>query len=332
MKRSILLLILFLILTAVVLYTFVIKGDTKNEIPYAQDFAIENVDDIHQVFIVHRDGKQIKLERGPKFWTVNGDFRARESAINLMLQTTREMKVKYIPPEAMLPRIQENLATKGMKITYFDKQGKPMKTFYMGSGDNSGYGTFMVMENSDDPFAVHVPGFVGGLRARFRLTEEEWRDRHIFDLRLRIPQSVVMQYPAQSDKSFELKKVGRKYEITLLESGETITIEKKELAEVYLKSFGKLIAESIESGHPRKDSIIQSNPFCMIDFDQGSDDALHYVVFPDYNEQYLKGLTGELEGSDSILRFFIYSPESGELTLIQNRVFKEVLRTKSYFF
>jgi hypothetical protein len=41
-------------------------------------------------------------------------------------------------------------------------------------------GTIMLMEGSEKPYVVHIPSFVGQVRVRYLLGDDNWRDRAIF--------------------------------------------------------------------------------------------------------------------------------------------------------
>ena len=99
-------------------------------------------------------------------------------------------------------------AADGIKVEIYDLQGKAMKTYYIGGITNDEHGTIMIMEGSEQPYVMHVPSFIGSLRVRYLVKEDEWRDRAVFNEKPEEVQEIKVEYPQQKSESFILEKTG----------------------------------------------------------------------------------------------------------------------------
>ena len=106
----------------------------------------------------------------------------------------------------------------------------------------------MIMADSEEPFAMHIKNFVGGLRLRYALKGDDWRDRAVYAEDPKNIASVSIEYPKQKNKSFRLTRSGNGFEVEPFFKTTSI-IDKKVVAgraEQFLNGFKSKIAENFQ--------------------------------------------------------------------------------------
>jgi len=184
MKKTLTLLILFLVIGGFTYY-LTTKKDTKTTLlTEARNFAVEDIDQVYKIFIANRNGKNITLERQKEYWQLNGKHRANPNAVSTLLNTIQKLKIKYTPPRTAIKNIINDIATNNIKVEIYNQAGEKIRGYYVGGVTNDELGTHMIKEETEEPFVTYVPGFEGSLRVRYMTEEIDWRDKAIFQERL----------------------------------------------------------------------------------------------------------------------------------------------------
>lgn len=197
------------------------------------DFAIEDTSTIDRIFIADMDGRQVLLERpeSGRLWDVNGQFKAREDAVNLLLKTFKRTSIQGPVAEAAQPNVIRLLAARGKKVEVYQGGDQPVKTWYVGTATPSHTGTYMLLETprgkGQEPYVVHMEGFTGFLSTRFFTDPEEWRYTGLFDFPGRALHEISMT-PAS----------GEGYRLTKLEDGRLAMATLEGEALTYLDTTG----------------------------------------------------------------------------------------------
>jgi hypothetical protein len=329
MKRTWLLAALFLLLGAGAYYALQQKKQTGSTVSTDMDFAIDNAADVAKIFIANRNGETATVERKDGFWLYNGKYKARPSAIEIILQTLRQIKVSYIAPKAADPVMIKSIAADGITVEVWNKEGKRIKRFYIGGVTNDERGTYAIMDGSEQPYVVHIPSFIGSLRGRFMIGDEKWRDKNIFGEKLTEIQAVSIEYPLQKSQSFKLEKQGNgdfmvnPYYATTTPINRPI---KKGLAEAYLIQFENKVAEAFESNNPLRDSVVQQSPFAIIRMKKTDGTEKKARFFPVGIEK------NKNTGEGFVARYFVDIDDNKEFMLTQDRVFGTIFRGLGFFF
>jgi hypothetical protein len=208
MKKNTLLYIALIILVLLSVYYFLNQKSTtiKKEL---SDFAIEDTSAITKIFMADKLNKQVTIVRKEKYWEVDGKYRARKDAINIVLSTIKDLTVKSPVPKASLENQIKRIAAKSVKVEiYTNNSTKPSKVFYVGGGTTDNQGTYMLLENSSKPFIMYVPGFFGYLSTRFFTDGKLWKDNSIFKSEFNEIKSIKLEYPKTSEKSFVINNLG----------------------------------------------------------------------------------------------------------------------------
>ncbi len=328
MNRTWLLVALFLVLGAGAFYALRLKkNQNSSRVSWDMDFAVSDPEDIAKIFLADRRGNTVTLERKDGVWLYNNTYRARPSAIQILLQTLTQVKVYYVPPQAAVPVMVNTLAAEGIKVEVYGKNNKLLKQYYVGGVTNDESGTVMMMEGSEQPYVTHIPGFVGQLRVRFFMEQDQWRDRAIFTEKPEKIQSVSVEYPQQKKESFRLEKVGEaQYEVKPFFSTTPANRNplRKGVPEAYLLQFESLVSEAFENQNAQRDSVSSLVPFAIVNLKRtdGSETTAKFWPVAVKRSTY----TNE----PYVVRYF--TEVGDDFYLTQERVFGPVFRPYDYFF
>ena len=291
------------------------------------DFAIKEPSRIGKVFMADRKGRTATVERKDGMWIYNGQYPARPSSVQLLVETLAKVTVKSLPTTAAEAPMVKSLATEGIKVEVYDQAGQRLKCYYVGGVTNDELGTYMMMEGSENPYVTHVPSFVGQLRVRYLIGDDNWRDRTVFAEKPENIQSVVVEYPQQKGESFRLEKVkAAEYTVMPLQSTTTRKSEapRKGLPEAYLLQFERLVAEGYDSKHPERDSISALVPFAIVTVKRTDGQEKKVWFWP--TEIRINGSTGKTY----VERY--YAGLDGDFMIVQEHVFGKIFRGYSFFF
>ncbi len=330
MKRTLLFAALFLVLGAGAWYVITQKNAQSGSVQsWDMDFSIKNTNTIGKIFIADRAGNTTQLERKVGYWLYNGQYKARPSAVQLLLETINQMVVQNIPPEASEPSIVKGLATTGIKVEIYDLDNQKIKAFYVGGVTIDERGTYMIMEGSENPYVVHVPGFIGQLRVRFFQGADEWRDRKVFGEKVENIQAVSVDYPQQKSMAFKLEKSGDDSYVVQPFYSTTPLIRKplrKGIPEAYLTQFESLTAEAYETSNPLRDSVVSLVPFAVVN-----------LIKTDGTEKKVRFWPVEVErnpqtGQEFVVRYFTDINNGESFVLTQDRNFGVLFKGYPFFF
>ncbi|MCB0532730.1 MAG: DUF4340 domain-containing protein [Lewinellaceae bacterium] len=330
MKRTGLLVALFLLLGVAAFYVLRQKNtQSGSHVSWDMDFAVKNTEDITRIFLADRGGQRVTLERKDGFWLYNGKYVARPTAVQTLLETIQNINVLYIPPKAAESSMVTSLATEGITVEVYGKNNERLKRYYVGGVTNDERGTYVIMEGAEQPYVAHVPGFIGQLRARFILKEDDWRDRTVFSEKPEEIQFISVEYPQQKSESFQLEKMDKAtYSVKPLFSTTPVspTPQRKGVAEAYLLQFEKLGAEGFETTNPLRDSVRALVPFAIVKL-QRTDSTMKEVRFwpVAIEENYATG-------QHYINRYFTDLNNGDAFLLTQERVFGKIFRGYNFFF
>jgi hypothetical protein len=328
MKKTLLLAALFLALGSAAWYALnQKKSQQASHISWDLDFAVKNPSEIGKIFLADRKGNTATLERRAEGWVYNGQYPARPTAVQSLLEAVEKVNVRYIPPAGTEAPMIKSLAAEGIKIEIYDRAGKPLKVYYVGGVTADERGTFMMMDGAERPYVVHLPAFTGQVRVRYMLGDDNWRDRGIFKEKPEEIQSISVEYPQKKSGSFRLEKLAEaKYEVKPFFSTtpENKSLRRKGVAEGYLLQFENCTAEAFETENPFRDSVSALVPFAIVTLKKADGSEKQVRFWPtkiDYDGQarpYVNRYFAEVNRKDFML--------------VQHRVFEQIFKEYDFFF
>jgi len=244
------------------------EGTIRQEL---RDFTVEDTAAVDKIFLADKRGNQVLLERkSPAEWTLNGESRARQDGINLLLATVKNMEVRSPVGKAAQKNIIKNLAAEAVKAEIY-QHGKLFKTIYVGGPTQDQLGTYMYLQNSTVPFIMHIPGFDGYLTPRFMVGTGDWKIKSIFAYGRGDIKSLIVRNGKQPQQSFELRKMtGDQYALLSFPEGKPQQFKDSSAIQAYLASYQFINYEKMLSGLTRHqlDSVFAAGELMSI---QGTD-------------------------------------------------------------
>ena len=332
-KSNLILLAILAILGSVGAWYLTTKEDSNLE-GYDFHFAVKDTADIGKIFLADRNGKTVTLTRQNSVnWLVGGKYDVQTDMIKTLLETINQVELKFRLPRQAVAEVVKDIATEGIKIEIYDKSGKPMRTYYVGGSTSDDRGTFMMMENSNEPYVMRIPGFQGMLRPRFQTEEQDWRERFVFKLRPEDIKMVSVDYPNQRAMSFKLQRDGNNftvepfYDVVPRLNRPVVS----GMVEAYLQGFSRLGIEGYEAGNPKADSLKNSPVFARVSVTTKNDVTKTLTIHPFLARNEQGQITKSDDGIVHIEHYFVDTNE-GELMAVQHFVFEKIFWAYEAFF
>jgi len=198
-KTNVILVVLVVVLAGIGITVYLTRNSDSKKV--YRDFAVQDTASIDKIFLADKSNKTVLLERKDNYWTVNEKYKARRDFVNILLETLCKVEVKSPVPESKLKKVLSDLSVSGIKAEIYQK-GELVKTYYVGGVTDDNTGTYMIMEGSDVPFIMHIPGFNGFLTIRYIPEVNEWRERQVFNYNVKDIAKVTVEYPSMPEASF----------------------------------------------------------------------------------------------------------------------------------
>ena len=310
-KKQLFYLILIILMAAIIWF---LPFDEKSTITVENNFAISDTASINKIFIADRNGVTVTLNRSKNNWVVNNKYAVRKDAIETILTTINQIKIKKPVSLNALDNVIKNLATIGVKVEIYTNQETPVKTYTIGSSTKDHLGTNMYLSGSETPFVVHIPSFNGFLSPRYgiqgnKISENDWRSTNIFSKKSDKITRLTVIHISQPEKSFTLITKP----MTLLNNfGIKVGFNEEKVLKL-LDSFSQLNCESYKD---EKEKIEFATPTHLLIV---NNDTLRTFAISDK-------LVKEKKDNFTVRRMFS-TLNDGELMLIQDYVFNKVLIT-----
>jgi Domain of unknown function (DUF4340) len=326
-KNNLILILIFAVLGGAAYYFLKNKNNKTSIVAADQDFAVPR-EKVGKIFIADRKNHQITVSLVNDEWLVQGQHKVKKDVINNCLEAISSIKVKYIPAETTHKTVISEIASHGIKVEVYGKNNDKLKTFYIGSNDNEGSGTYCILENATKPYVMHIPFTYAELQPRFPLLLDDWRDRTIFATRVEDIVSASVEYPEQKSLSFKIDAVNN-FALTPFYAGvpPLPTAPQKGKVQQYLLGFEKAVAEAIENGNPVRDSIIQLQPFSIVTMKNKKGEEMALRIYPKISKEKadpdLRTKTPD--------RYYAFS-NKGDFYLIQDGVFRKFFWEYKAFF
>jgi hypothetical protein len=198
-KTNLILIILVVLLTATITVIYIVRNTDKKTV--FRDFAVQDTATVDKIFLIDKNNNSVLLERKENFWTANEKYKARRDFTNLLLETIKKLEVSAPVPDSKLDKVLKDLSVSGVKCEIY-QNGELSKTYYIGGVTDDNTGTYMIMEESDVPFILRIPGFNGFLNVRYNTEINEWREKIIFNYQFQDIAKVKVEYPGNNSESF----------------------------------------------------------------------------------------------------------------------------------
>ncbi len=343
-RNSIILLVVLGIITAFMLLQNR-SGTFRKE---SNTFAVADTSSITKFFLADKRNNTVKVERTETGnWLLNDKYEINPTMVQVMIQTFMSIDSKEAVAKATRNTIIRMMAAKSVKteiyqkvyrINIFEKiklfpHEKLTRTYYVGDATMDNSGTFMLMEGSEDPYVVNIPGFRGFVSPRYSAFEGDWRSHSIYKFRVPDISSVTIKFNEDPAHSFSITNRNNK-EFALTSMVGNRNIENFDTSKVvqYLSVFKNLNYENIldKMTKTKRDSIVSGVPTYEITLVDklGKSHALKtWKRKADIGQLDIDGIQTEYD----IERMYGQVDESEQLVSIQYFVVNEVLIPIEFF-
>ncbi len=272
MKKIIPFVVVVFLLSIVSIYLY-ISFDTSSTARREQtDFAVKDTADVGKIFIADMHGNTVTLTRDNGTWMVNGQFKAREDAATLLLETFRNVYVQRPVAKEAQEQVNRVMAGNAKKVEIYRKSGELIKTWYIGYGTMDKKGTYMLLETPENgkstaAYIMDMRGFTGMLDTRFFTNLSEWRSTRILDYPSLNFREIEVDYPTQEFSGFRITYEGGN-NIQLYASGSEKPVQgfDSTLVKDYLLNFKLASFENYNTllKPAQEDSVKQLTPYQVI--------------------------------------------------------------------
>lgn len=343
MKRNRLILLTTILLALVAVFLiFNNSGSTFKS--SERDFAILDTSSVTKLFLADKRNNTILLERSSGKWKLNEDYVARREGVDILLQTMLNLAVREPVAKASRETILKWMSASSTKVEIYQnvyrinifglklfQHEKLTKVYYVSNPTQDNTGTYMIMEDSDQPFVIHIHGFNGFLTARYATLLEEWRTHEIFRHKMNDVKSVSMEYMDSSRQSYKVINHGnQQFSVQTLDDNKTIEgIDTVSVID-FLSSFEDIRFEAFRNELDVKDSVLNSVPDQVIVLEDSEGQIIKLRTYLKRAPEGKFDVNGEQMIYD-LDRFFAVINDDKDLILCQYYVFDKILRPFSYF-
>ena len=324
-KANLILISLLAVLGSASAWYFTTNQNT-NLTGYDFEFAVQDTAAVYKIFLADRNGKKVTLTRLNNVdWQLDGKYKAQPNAVFNLLNTIKRVDLKYRLARNAVPNVVQDMAGEGIKVEIYNKNNDKLKVYYVGGSDADGYGTYMMLEGSNEPYCTHIPGFDGGLRPRYFTDTDDWRDRMIFTLKPEEIKTVSVDYPLQKANSFRLTNDGNNSKVEPFYST-TPQLQRpptKGLVESYLSNYKFLGIEGFENHNEKRDSVKTTAPFAYINLVTKKGDSTKLTLYALVPKNSHGDVIQNEKGQVTVERYLTES-STGDWVLLQHYVWEKV--------
>ena len=347
MKKNRVPLLIILILLVVAAFLFVkTKWDTIDN--RNNQFAVDDTAGITKIFMADKKNNSVILKRiSPGSWSVNDSFAASKETVITLLKTIMSVDIKQPVSKTGREQIMKLLATNSVKVEIYQKvfridlfdkikwfpHEKLVKTYYVGTATQDNMGTYMMIDNAEEPYITYIQGFRGFLYTRYSTDVKDWRDHTIFKLRYNQISSVEVDITDDPEGSFlAVKKSAREFDVTMLtDKSKTIVYDTLKVMDLFA-SFEDIRFEALLNDLDKNemDTILHSKPYIVLTVEE-TDGRKHVV-----KTFLMKAPPSQIDQLGNLVEFdrdrlYALINNGKDLTVIQFYVFGRIFKPLSYY-
>lgn len=332
MKRNLLYFAILVVLCVVAYFTLIRDPRTSYSKKDA-DFAIQDTTDIGRIVMTTLTGDTIDLRNANGKWTFNEGLPTRPDAIHNLLRTLHQLEVKVPVAKSMHNTVVKSIAGRRTLVRIYDHSGELIKGFYIGENTDKLNGTFMLMEDSDIPFVVNIPGFAGYVSTVFFTNKTDWRSKEIFSFKPTEIRQIDITYPQVKDSTFSLVRQANN---TFILVGNQVSSKpvNQEIVQFYLKQFQMLNAEYYIEEADKRDSLLHAQAACIMSVTGNNDThrtlKIYYrpITYRSKMQYTYKNQPVQFD----LDKYYGVFNNDNDLAIIQNFVFGKLLVGPQFFY
>ena len=283
MKKKYWLYILFIFLLAITVVILLNKrsGTINRD---ENQFAVKDTGLISLIEI-RSPANTVILERMQGHWMIDGHYSAGNKSIAGLLMIISRLQISAPVPGAIRSEITDKLIKEGKRITIVTERKNPHVILMYHDTVHTNT-TYMMMEHSDQPFRVGIPGYPERNLARYFVDEVNyWRDNSIFRFREDEIFSISMYIRLQPDKSFHLvNDINNGYKLYTYTDSTEVPDVLDEKAGQYLSYYSSVSFERFLSDDEKmtQAGLNKDDPAIVITLTDSRNNVIQVKTFPWY--------------------------------------------------
>lgn len=197
---------------------FILSDHSGSISPRTSNFSIGKTEKVTE-FRISRDTEVLTIKKEKGYWMANGQYRVKENLPEVFLKTINSVKVKAPASRLLRATLRSRLLHEGVRIDVY--KGIFRVRSYHVYYDSAQHESYFMKNWSKIPISVEIPGIHFPVAEIFRTSVQYWKDKSIFPYAPEQIESVRLDYPSDSSRSFTILQSGRgKLELLLRNKAE----------------------------------------------------------------------------------------------------------------
>lgn len=254
-KKNKRLVILLVVLLMAIVTTYWLEQSTVTNAIDKNLFRPADLNTIDEVRL-QNGGTELRLTFRNNRWTLNDQYAADPSMIEVLFATLQQAEPKRPVPASQRDSIESFLRKSGVKVSLF-AEGDVQKTFYAGGNANKTQAVF-APDGDGSPYVMTIPGYRVYVAGVFELDESGWRDKRIFSFNWRNFQQLESHFPEKPGEDFKVALQGQFFSIPGLAQVDTTRLNN------FLDDVSLLAADDFIRSDKQLDSLAGTAPIVSI--------------------------------------------------------------------
>lgn len=253
-KKNKRLVFLLIVLTAITVVVYWLSSEDRNGVADKNIFQIADYNNIDRVMLESSDGK-VELTFNGSRWRINDRYDADRNLITVLFATLKEAVPKRPVAASLKDSVNALLEENGVKVSLFS--GRNLEKQFVSGGNVLKGRTYFKDSGRNETYLVTIPGYRVYVAGILELTENQWRDKHVFGFNWRNFQRLEVSFPEKPADNFVVAPQNNMFGI------EGIQTDTTKLG-VYMDHVLSLtVNEYLESGK-YTDSLMKARPAMML--------------------------------------------------------------------
>jgi len=158
--------------------------------------------EIDQVTLASKQGTVVLKFNGSK-WTVNEQFNADASMIQILFATLEQAEPKRPVSPSIRDSVRNLLKADGVQVSLFSSGNEEMN-FFAGGNEKKTQAFFCTDDEDATPYIMNIPGYRVYVSGIFEVPENDWKDKLVFGFNWRNFESLEAAFPESQDQNFKM--------------------------------------------------------------------------------------------------------------------------------
>lgn len=329
MKSSWIYITMLILLIGLAAYLY-IRDESSTLDPRLSDFSLEEkelgkVDSV----LLTRHNESLLLHREHDQWYLNRHFHARDQKIRHLFNIFRELQVEAPVRKSNRQKVVGLIRSHSIHIKIF-QQNRVIRNYFLNSSKKKSGISYMMMEGSEKPFIMSLPGYEGDIAELFRFDPEYWRDKTLFNYSGIDIKRIQVMYPSAPEQSFVLTYQHEAFRLWSPGNDQSYEQFSSSRSARYFSYFGNVRFYSVIQNDERlADSLGEAEPYCIFEI---TDQDNHTTRFYAYRKRSAAGKDPFGQKSRYDLNYLYGRFEDHEeILLIKYTEFDPLLKEIHYF-